>query len=66
MSNQTTMKTNTGTLDRLRNHGKCGDSLDNVLNKLLDKIEDKLEDVTERVEDLEADIDGDEEKAGND
>jgi len=50
---QTTMKTNTGTLDRLRNHGKCGESLDNVLNKLLDKIDDKLADVEERVTDLE-------------
>ena len=63
---QTTMKTTRESLDRLRNHGKCGDSLDNVLNKLLDKIEDKLEDVTERVEDLEADIDGEKEKAEND
>lgn len=55
MSDQTTMKTNTGTLDRLRTHGKCGDSLDNVLNKLLDKIEEKLEDVEERISDLEDD-----------
>ncbi len=47
------MKTNQETLNRLRNHGKCGDSLDNVLNKLLDKIEDKIEDVAERVTDLE-------------
>jgi len=39
MSSQTTMKTNTHTLDRLRNHGKCGDSLDTVLNKLLDEID---------------------------
>ena len=63
---KTTMKTTSESLDRLRTHGKCGDSLDNVLNKLLDKIEDKIEDVTERVEDLEADIDGEGEKAEND
>ena len=37
---QSTMKTTRETLSRLRNHGKCGDSLDNVLNKVLDKIED--------------------------
>ena len=53
MESQTTMKTNTGTLDRLREHGKCGDSLDNVLNKLLDKIDE----VADRVDDLEDDTD---------
>ncbi len=55
------MKTNRETLDRLRNHGKCGDSLDNVLNKLLDKIEDKIEDLTDRVDNVEADINEEEE-----
>lgn len=56
MSSQTTMKTNTGTLNRLRNHGKCGDSLDNVLNQVLDKIEEKIEDLSERVSDVEEDL----------
>jgi len=60
MSDQTTMKTNTGTLDRLRNHGKCGDSLDTVLNKVLNKIEEKIEDLEERVSGVEVDIDEDE------
>ncbi len=58
---QTTMKTNTGTLDRLRNHGKCGDSLDNVLNKVLDSIEDKIEDLSERVSNVEEDLDTEDE-----
>jgi len=61
MSDQTTMKTNTGTLDRLRNHGKCGDSLDSVLNKVLDKIDNRLQDVEEKVADLEEE-DSEEEK----
>ncbi len=54
---KTTMKTTSESLDRLRTHGKMGDSLDGVLNKVLDKIEGKLEDLTDRVEDVEADID---------
>ncbi|MCH8916365.1 MAG: hypothetical protein IIA82_11090 [Thaumarchaeota archaeon] len=58
---QTTMKTNTGTLNRLRNHGKCGDSLDNVLNKVLDSIEDKIEDLSERVSNVEEDLDTEDE-----
>jgi len=33
------MKTTRESLDRLRNHGKMGDSFDHVLNKVLDKIE---------------------------
>ena len=57
MSNQSTMKTTRETLSRLRNHGKCGDSLDDVLNKVLDTIDDKLKDVTERVDKLEEDFD---------
>lgn len=40
MSSQTTMKTTRESLHRLKKHGKCGDSLDNVLNKVLDKIEE--------------------------
>jgi len=54
---KTTMKTTSESLDRLRSHGKMGDSLDSVLNKVLDKLEDKLKDLTDRVEDVEADID---------
>lgn len=53
MSKTSSMKTTTDTLDRLRTHGKMGDSLDNVVNRVLDKIED----LTDRVEDVEADID---------
>ncbi len=63
---KTTMKTTSESLDRLRSHGKMGDSLDGVLNKVLDKLEDKLEDLTDRVEDVEADIDELDEEHEND
>ena len=39
----TTQKLGKVTLERLREHGKMGDSFNRVLNRLLDKIED-LED----------------------
>jgi len=57
---QTTMKTQTSTLDRLRSHGKCGDSLDTVLNKVLNRIEDKLKDLEDKVADMEENLDDDE------
>jgi len=41
---KTTMKTTSESLDRLRSHGKMGDSLDGVLNKVLDKLEEEDED----------------------
>ena len=46
----TTQKLDKETLERLRDHGKMGDSFNRVLNKLLDKIdilEEKLEDQDE-------------------
>ena len=39
----TTQKLDVETLERLRDHGKMGDSFNGVLNRLLDKIDD-LED----------------------
>ncbi len=47
---KTTQKLEEETLERLRDHGKMGDSFNGVLNRLLDKIddlEDKLEDQRE-------------------
>jgi len=46
----TTQRLEEETLERLRDHGKMGDSFNGVLNRLLDKIddlEDKLEDQRE-------------------
>jgi len=40
---KTTQKLEEETLERLRDHGKMGDSFNRVLNRLLDKIDD-LED----------------------
>jgi len=58
----TTQKLEKSTLERVRKHGKMGDSFNSALSKVLDQLEEKLEDVTERVEDLEADIDDQEEE----
>ena len=47
---KTTQKLEEETLERLRDHGKMGDSFNGVLNRLLDKIddlEDQLEDQRE-------------------
>jgi len=54
----TTQKLDVETLERLRDHGKMGDSFNRVLNRLLDKIdilEEKLaeEDEEEEQEDEE-------------
>ena len=46
----TTQRLEEETLERLRDHGKMGDSFNGVLNRLLDKIddlEDQLEDQRE-------------------
>jgi len=55
----TTQKLDEETLERVRDHGKMGDSFNGVLNRLLDKIDDleeKLEDQRDEVEDqLESD-----------
>jgi len=37
---KTTQKLDDETLDRLRQHGKMGDSFNGVLNRLLDKVDD--------------------------
>jgi len=53
---KTTQKLESDTLERLRDHGKMGDSFNGVLNRLLDKIddlEDKLEDQRQDEEDDE-------------
>jgi len=47
---KTTQKLDEETLERVRDHGKMGDSFNGVLNRLLDKIddlEDQLEDQRE-------------------
>ena len=36
---KTTQKLEEETLERLRDHGKMGDSFDSVVNRLLDEIE---------------------------
>jgi len=36
---KTTQKLEEATLERLRDHGKMGDSFDSVVNRLLDEIE---------------------------
>ncbi len=43
---KTTQKLDEETLERVRDHGKMGDSFNGVLNRLLDKIDD-LEDQLE-------------------
>ncbi len=40
LSQQSTMKTTVETLQRLKKHGKMGNSYDYVVNKLLDKAEE--------------------------
>ncbi len=50
----TTQKLGKVTLERLRDHGKMGDSFNGVLNRLLDKIdilEERLEDQDEEQDD---------------
>jgi len=39
----TTQKLGKVTLERLREHGKMGDSFDSVVNRLLDEVEDDEE-----------------------
>ena len=60
----TTQKLDKETLERLRDHGKMGDSFNGVLNRLLDKIDilkEKLEDEDEE-EQQEDEEDQDEEE----
>ena len=47
---KTTQKLDEETLERLREHGKMGDSFDSVVNSLLDEVED---DDSEEVEENE-------------
>ena len=48
----TTMKVSKETLDRLRGHGKMGDTFEAVVTRLLDDCEDEeLEDVDEEDDD---------------
>lgn len=39
MTDSTTQKLRTETLERCKKYGKMGDSFDDVLNKILDKLE---------------------------
>lgn len=41
LTDSTTQKLKTKTLERLQKHGKMGDTFDDVLNKVLDKLEGK-------------------------
>ena len=43
----TTQKLGKATLERLREHGKMGDSFDSVVNKVLDEVESDDEEVDE-------------------
>ncbi len=57
---KTTQKLDEETLDRLREHGKMGDSFNGVLNRLLDKvdnIEDQLKEHREDINDLQEEDD---------
>jgi len=44
----TTQRLEEETLDRIRDHGKMGDSFNGVLNRLLDKIDDLEERLEEQ------------------
>jgi len=44
----TTQKLDEDTLERVRGHGKMGDSFNGVLNRLLDKIDDLEEQLEEQ------------------
>jgi len=44
---KTSAKFSRATLERLREHGKMGDSFENVVNRLLDDCEEELEDMDE-------------------
>jgi len=43
----TTQKIRKDTLERLREHGKMGDSFDSVVNRLLDEVDDDFKDEDE-------------------
>jgi len=38
---QTTMKLSKETVQRIRDHGRMGDTLESVVNQVLDKVDDK-------------------------
>jgi len=54
---KTTQKLEEETLERLRDHGKMGDSFNGVLNRLLDKIDDLENQLEEERQDEENDED---------
>ena len=49
---KTTQKLDEETLQRLRDHGKMGDSFNGVLNRLLDKVDDIEDQLVEHREDI--------------
>ena len=49
----TTQRLEEETLDRIRDHGKMGDSFNGVLNRLLDKIDDLEERLEEQRDEVE-------------
>jgi len=46
----TTQKLDEETLERVRDHGKMGDSFNRVLNRLLDKIDDLDDQLEDQLE----------------
>jgi len=54
---KTTQKLEEETLERLRDHGKMGDSFNGVLNRLLDKIDNLESQLEEERQDEENDED---------
>jgi len=54
---KTTQKLEEETLERLRDHGKMGDSFNGVLNRLLDKIDDLESQLENQRQDEENDED---------
>jgi len=57
----TTQRLEEETLDRIRNHGKMGESFNVVLNKVLDQIDDLKERLDEHDEDINELADGQDE-----
>jgi len=47
---KTTQKLDEETLERVRDHGKMGDSFNGVLSRLLDKIDDLEDQLEDQVE----------------
>lgn len=58
----TTQRLEEETLDRVRDHGKMGDSFNLVLNKVLDEIDDLHDRLDDQEEDINELADGQDEE----